>query len=209
MEEKPSDQPSNASPGPGRGWNDPPLLPPANGMSPSTGAIKKSGRTLNKRVAFPLSGSANQSPNKAPLNLAAPSLMPPTVALPPKAIDAEGASAENSEQDESLDLSATLSNFEQVLESTSKFGGKATVHAELESIKSMWEKEQLNDDVCLAIQRLSKALLVKDTKSAQDSLSTISKSLVARHDTVEWSSALRSLVNHFALASVYGEPTDN
>jgi hypothetical protein len=55
--EKPAEG-SNAPSTPGRGWNDPPMLPPMNGMSPSTGAIKKTGINLNKRVAFPLSANA-------------------------------------------------------------------------------------------------------------------------------------------------------
>jgi hypothetical protein len=39
-----------------------------------------------------------------------------------------------------------------------KFQGKATVQSELLNIKSMWEKEDLNDDVCLAIQKISQGL---------------------------------------------------
>ena len=51
------------------------------------------------------------------------------------------------------------------------------------------------------------ALLAKDTIKAQELLCNISKSLMQRPDTVEWASALRSLVNYFALASVYNEAT--
>ncbi|XP_059484695.1 uncharacterized protein LOC132202052 [Neocloeon triangulifer] len=214
MAEKPppeNTQNPNANSSPGRGWNDPPLLPPSNTMSPSTGAIKKSGLNLNKRVAFPLSGGGSPASSKPVVNSAAPPLM---VALPPKLIDTNGTNAESSNniissQDEPPDLQATLENFEKVLDSTSKFGAKVNVQVEIQNMKLMWEKEQLNDEICMNIQKLSDALLKKDTKAAQDMLSNISKSLVVRHDTVEWASALRSLVNHFVLSAVYGEATND
>ncbi|KAF4525635.1 hypothetical protein B566_EDAN001235 [Ephemera danica] len=188
-----------------RGWNDPPPLPVCGVNAPSS-TSKRPGINLNKRVAFPLSGSPSSVPASSSLQQTTPPKLPPV--LPPKSIDDSTLSSSivNTTTDKLLqdfDLTAsyveTEQNFNKILEDVSDLEQRTDVEKRLTEMKKAWKESMLDKNICYKLLLISRALLNKDAEQA----SSLQLELISQWptDTGKWAVAIRCLVNHLRLTS--------
>ncbi|KAL0849932.1 hypothetical protein ABMA28_011857 [Loxostege sticticalis] len=186
---KPSDNPSGkATFDPG--WNDPPTFSyNAQQTTPS-----KPRNFLNKRVAFPLSGTTGSNATPPPVKL------PPMPAALPIAPPVHSNPVMLSQQEQiEIDSESTLKEVKDILitflESSSELGPKANdIKRRLNMMEEMWANGKLNKRIHLQMKELACALRDDQPSRADD----IHRALMVDHVTSvgSWMPGVKQLVHH-------------
>ncbi|XP_071563746.1 steroid receptor RNA activator 1 [Temnothorax nylanderi] len=186
------------------GWNDPPEWA-LSSQHNSSGTSSR--RLLNKRVAFPLS-SETSSPEKADVPPSSSNMPPilqsigmPTITTAPHkpllAPTDKDCATKAPEKDDNFDkdqaLTEILASLESVMTEQKMEESKVKeMRKRLDTMKSNWIENKLNDTIQRNILDISKALLRKDVKEADK----IHIALMTQHANVcrTWMPAIRHII---------------
>lgn len=188
------------------GWNDPPEWA-LSSQHNSSGTSTR--RLLNKRVAFPLS-SQTSSPGKTAVPSSSSNMPPvlqstamPTITTAPHkplltpTIGNKNSVTKTLESNDKFDKDRALAEIMASLESVmTEHEMEETkikeIRKRLDTMKSNWIENKLNDTVQRNILDISKALLRKDVKEADK----IHVTLMTQHATVcrTWMPAIRHII---------------
>ncbi|XP_012528652.2 steroid receptor RNA activator 1 [Monomorium pharaonis] len=185
------------------GWNDPPEWA-LSSQHNSSGTSTR--RLLNKRVAFPLSSSQASSPEIAsplplsnmpppiPQSTAAPTIStaPHKPLLAPTSKDCVKILESEDNFDKDQALMEILASLESVITEKMEENKAKEIRRRLDTMKSNWLENKLNDTVQRNLLNLSKALLRKDVKEADKFHIT----LMTQHATAcrTWMPAIRHII---------------
>ncbi|XP_063981796.1 steroid receptor RNA activator 1-like isoform X2 [Diachasmimorpha longicaudata] len=182
------------------GWNDPPKW--AFSPSPASAGTPTK-RSLNKRVAFPLSpapalGSSIAGGQQLPSNLPPPPTQLTNLTSAPHApllaptgtreiVDAVSSIVDGEEA-----LNNTFENIQTVIDSELERSRVEEVQKRLEVMKGMWKGGKLNDTIHGILLKLSEALRDKDIDAADK----LHVSLMMNHTHLcnSWISGIRHLI---------------
>ncbi|KAL0275585.1 UNVERIFIED_CONTAM: hypothetical protein PYX00_003396 [Menopon gallinae] len=176
------------------GWNDPPLFTYDKAAAIQASATKK-GISLNKRVAYPMTGkamtaSASPVPSSTPPSL--PQMKPPPVCTGLMRPDS-GTRTEESEA-QKLDKSERLSKVLKNLEAVSPEKDDEEISKRIKVMEKMWMEDKLDEHVQLKLVDLTEALCNGDTDLADRLQMGLMVDYVSQCSS--WMSGIRQIINY-------------
>ncbi|XP_068628940.1 steroid receptor RNA activator 1 [Battus philenor] len=169
------------------GWNDPPKF----SYNAQQTTPNRPRNFLNKRVAFPLSGTGSSPAPIAPINL--PPLPMPTMTLPQIQNNSK-----NETEDIAIDSESILKEVKNMLlqfVDSGELGSKANdIRKRIDVMEDMWLNGKLNKDIQIRMKELACALCNDQPTKADE----IHKSLMVDHVSAvcTWMSGVKQLIHH-------------
>ncbi|XP_013196181.2 steroid receptor RNA activator 1 [Amyelois transitella] len=171
------------------GWNDPPKF----SYNAQQTTPNRPRNFLNKRVAFPLSGSTTSPAVQPASNLPViPSGLPtaPPLKLPPRTQPHE-----NIDVDSEKALGEVKDILLSILDNSSELGQKASdIKRRIGLMEDMWTNEKLNKNVHFQMRELAYALRNEEPQKADE----IHRALMVDHVSAvgTWMPGVKQLVHH-------------